>query len=153
MQQWKLSGQGSGLIRKRRPLEPSGWYQLLFCCAEPAFCSASERGKEMSLKSHPYLSLTNNRSTVLFVLLWAVWGERQSHMDHCSSHGALPVLECLIHTCWLNEWNNRLQSMLTECCITKINICFCGNLKTWAMPPQWQTTYFGREQTSTYGWG
>lgn len=29
-QQWRLPGQGSGLIQKGKPLEPSGWDQLIF---------------------------------------------------------------------------------------------------------------------------
>lgn len=32
--------------------------------------------------------------------------------------------------------------MLNEYCIKKINIRFCENLKTWAMPPQWQMFCF-----------
>lgn len=31
VKQWKLCGQGSDLIRKGKSLEPSGWYQLIFC--------------------------------------------------------------------------------------------------------------------------
>lgn len=68
VKQWKLSGQGSDLIRKGKSLEPSGWYQLIFCWAEPAFCAAGQRGKEMSLWSHPYLSLAKVYCSLCLIL-------------------------------------------------------------------------------------
>lgn len=145
-----LCKNGSALVREVALLEEGLWSSTVGISSfsiELSQLSAQlvkEGRKQISGPIHICLLLTK----VYCSLYCEQFEERQNHMDFCNSHGPLPVVECLLRTCWLNEWNNKLQSVLRECCIKKRNTCFRGNLKTLATPPQWQSTSIGREQTN-----